>query len=262
MAHLTVGADDRSTLGRLLAVIDLCLAAQTPVTLTHVVAETGLPKTTAWRIMRELTRRGLLDRTPEGRYTPGLRLVEIGNQAATRLSLQTVVTPELTDLHLRTGGAAVWVADVRNDDEWVIVNSIYNRRAAETRYVGTWQHSPRDPAVLASSLGILGMADRPGRAQTLIHRVPRLTPYTETNPGRVQKALVRAHEEHQVVEHEAFRLGWSCLAVPVVDRRSARTVAVVGVVERSPSFVPSKFLRLAHAAADSIGLQLAQTGER
>jgi IclR family acetate operon transcriptional repressor len=247
-------ADDRSMLARVLTVIEVCLAHDDALPLSDLARASGLPKPTAWRIAESLTTRGLLQRTADG-YLAGLGLVELGNRAAGRLGLRADVTPELADLHARTG-AAVWVVDVRSDSDWTLVDSVYDRAAGAGRYAETWPHAPSDPQILASAFGVLALADRPDLAEPLLRQgVPRLTPHTEVDAGRVLAAIDRARAERVVVEKERFRLGWSCLAVPVVDRSSGRTVSILGVVQRTPRFAAGRLARAAADAADALSHQ-------
>lgn len=243
--------DDRTVLGRVLAVISVCLEQKDPITLGDLARGAGLPKPTVWRIAEDLTRRGLLQRVPDG-YLGGPGLIELGNRAAGQQALRSIVTPELSELHARTG-AAVWVVDTRSNTDWTLVGSLYDRRAAETKYAETWQHSPGDPAVLASALGVLALARRPHVAEQLLTRgVPRLTPHTEVNPDQILKAMERGLDNQEVVERESFRLGWSCLAVPVFERETRKIAAVVGVVDRTPRFNTRHLLNIAHTSAATL----------
>lgn len=211
---------ERSMISRAMAVIECCLDSEEPVPLAALVARTGLAKATAWRIAEDLVRRGMLQRIPDG-YVGGMGLVDLGNRAAARTTLREAVTPALLELHERTR-AAVWIVDIRSDDDWPLLYSAYDTRAAESRYAETWQHSPHDPAVLASALGLLAFASRPTGAERLLRRgVPRLTVHTTVGQKQIEAAISRAGQDCEVVEHERFRLGWSCLAVPVTDRAGA-----------------------------------------
>ncbi len=242
-------------LGRILAVIDFCLDQTEPVSLAEMAEATGLPKPTAWRIAQSLVDRHLLDHTVDG-YTSGVGLVVLGDRAAEQSAMRAAITPQLADLHRQTR-AAVWAVDVRSDVDWPLVDSIYDTVVARTRYAESWPHSPDNPALLGSALGILAYSQRPGDVEPLLRAgVPRLTPYTEVAPRLIESALRRARDAGEVVEHGRFRLGWSCLAVPITDRKSGETVAVLGVVDRTPRFVSARLLRAAHASAAAISQNL------
>ncbi|MFT3970811.1 MAG: IclR family transcriptional regulator C-terminal domain-containing protein [Micropruina sp.] len=192
--------------------------------------------------------RGLLQRTPTG-YAGGAGLVERGNRAAGQSALRPVVIPELAELQRRTG-VAVWMVDVSSAAEWVLVGSIYDRIAAHTQYSDDWPRRPQDPAVLASALGAVALADEPAAVDKLLRRgVPRLTPHTAIEPIRALAALHRAKDAGALIEHGRFRLGWSCVAVPVMHTVEHRTVGVVGAVDRTPRFMADRLLRATQATA-------------
>lgn len=246
---------DRSMVSRTLAVLDECLDASAPVTLGDLTRSTGLPKTTSWRIAESLVARGLLARVG-GAYAAGAGLISRGARAAEREPFRNAALPELADLHLATGAAA-WVVDIRVPSDWVLVGSMFSRTAA-TCSPDDWPRDARDPAVLASALGIVAHAEHERALDELLRRgVPRLTPDTIVDPTRVLATIQRAKDDGAAVEHSRFRLGWSCLAVPIRDRTTGATVGVLGVADRTPRFTEARFLAATRAAGTSIETQLA-----
>ncbi|WP_454169584.1 helix-turn-helix domain-containing protein [Microbacterium paulum] len=238
-------------LSRILSVLDQCLKAPGPLTLTSLSAASGLPKTTTWRIAESLVAQDLLLRSTEG-YLASNGVVKRGEQAAKHNLLRSIVLPELVELHHQTS-AAVWAVDVRRDHDWVIIASVYDPSAVQNNYRDDWQHDPRDPAILSSALGHVALADRHDLVDGLLQRgVPRLTRYSETSPAQILRALGQAHEDREFIEHGKFWLGWSCLAVPITDRVSGLTVGVLGVVDRTPRFLERRLSRVAHLTATRI----------
>jgi DNA-binding IclR family transcriptional regulator len=249
-------ADDHTMLGRLLSIIDVCLESARPVSLSELADGSGLPKATAWRIAQSLVERRLLQRTDEG-YSGGVALASMGTRVVEQTRLRTAAIPHLVELHGRTR-AAVWVVDIRSNTEWPTIGSVYGGAGA-TQYTDNWDHNPNQPAVLASALGILALAQTPARAEELMRRsVPRLTRNTEVEPHRIDAALRLARESGEVVERERFVLGWSCLTLPIVDPATGQMTAVLGVVDRTPRFDTGRLLRTARSTADALssGLRL------
>lgn len=83
-----------------------------PRSLADLVEGTGLSRATAHRLAGALVAHGLLRRTEQGRYTLGLRLLELGRASAEGLPLADLARPALARLRDQTGESAqLYVAD-------------------------------------------------------------------------------------------------------------------------------------------------------
>lgn len=243
--------DDGTVLGRAMMVIEACLDSTGPISLADLTAATGLPKPTVRRVANNLVQRDLLQRGPQG-YISGSGLVLAGTRAAEQRATRLAATPFLEELHQRTN-AAVWMVDVSAATHWPMVNNLYGPDQHQSRYAGTWPHSPTDPAVLATALGIVALTNRPADVELLIRSgIPRLTPYTGARPRQVAAAMIRFANSGIAVEHQGCVLGWSCLAVPVMHNDGSGVSAVLGLVSRTPRFLAARFATLAQASADAI----------
>lgn len=238
----------RSLVHRIVAVLEACLASTEPLALAELARATGLPKPTAWRLAESLTARGLLARTPGG-YLGGSALAVWGERAARQARIREIVVPELLELHQLTR-APVWAVDVSDDRGWVVIGQVYDREAVQRGYSEGWLHDPKDPAILAGALGLVALHQRPELVDGLLRRgIPRVTPDTEVRPARVLAHLGTVADAGHAIEHGRVWRGWSCLAVPVVEPVNGLTVAVLGVVDRTPRFVATRFVVASHRAA-------------
>ncbi len=93
-----------------MGVLDKALALLTaleaePVTLSGLMARTGLPRATAHRLAAALEVHGMVERDPEGRYRLGSRLAELGRMAGAgrHRSLVETALPVLAGLRDTTG---------------------------------------------------------------------------------------------------------------------------------------------------------------
>ncbi|MEV4708760.1 helix-turn-helix domain-containing protein [Actinoplanes sp. NPDC049316] len=91
---------------RLLRVLDAFSAARPELSLADISRTTGLPSATLYRLLRELTDHGAIQRTSTGRYAVGLRLWEIGRLAPAVSRLDEVAVPYLAALYEATHGAS------------------------------------------------------------------------------------------------------------------------------------------------------------
>jgi IclR family transcriptional regulator, pca regulon regulatory protein len=70
---------------------------------SDLVAATGLPMPTVYRVVMTLVSEGYLDHLPSGDYRPGVRTLTLGTAALRSLDFVSVATPKLRELGERTG---------------------------------------------------------------------------------------------------------------------------------------------------------------
>lgn len=96
---MTDGPVPKSVLARGVTLLRVCGDADTALSLAELALRTGLPKPTAHRLIGELVRLGLVERTPEGSYRIGLALFVLGQSAPSIRELRDTALPFLGDLH-------------------------------------------------------------------------------------------------------------------------------------------------------------------
>jgi DNA-binding IclR family transcriptional regulator len=92
----------------------------------------ALPKPTALRLARKLTELGALERTPDGEYVIGLRLLEIASLAPRGHGLRATALPYMQDLHHATGQHVLLA--VRDGGAAVLVERLSARGAGRVMY--------------------------------------------------------------------------------------------------------------------------------
>lgn len=81
-------------------------ASASPVTLSELAHESELPVSTVARMLATLERTGFLHRDTESRYSPGIRLIQIGLSSLRRVSIYEMAEPHLVHLTDVTGETA------------------------------------------------------------------------------------------------------------------------------------------------------------
>lgn len=89
----------RTVSSRLLEVMFAFQPDHSALSLADLVRKTGMPHATVRRLVMELTDWGALDRRPDGRFTVGLRLWQLGTLAPLTEPLRTLAQPFLEDLY-------------------------------------------------------------------------------------------------------------------------------------------------------------------
>ncbi|PPK97914.1 DNA-binding IclR family transcriptional regulator [Kineococcus xinjiangensis] len=215
----------RSVTSRVLAVLGAFDADHAELPLTAVAERSGLPLSTAHRLVAELTAWGALTRTAGGSYRVGLRLWELGQLAPG--SWRELAHPWLQELSAATR-ENVHLA-VCDGTEVLYVEKVHGRRAVPI--------ASRVGGRLPLHTTGVGKVLLAWRGAEFVHtylarELERPTPYALTEPGRLHRELEEVRRRGWASTAEEMTLGSCSLAVPV--RRgggaSGRVVAAVGVV--------------------------------
>ncbi len=191
--------------------------------LSALARRSGLPLTTAHRLVAELASGGLLTRLPSGEYVVGRALWDLGLLAPAQAGLRDVASPFLHDIYAATL-ATVHLA-VRDGDRALYVD----RLAGSASVPVVSQIGSRLP-LHATGVGKVLLAHAPDdvRSQVLADLV-RVTPYTITQPGRLEEQLRRVRREGWAQTSEEMSLGACSVAVPV-RTGDDEVVAALGLV--------------------------------
>ena len=103
---------------------------QQPRSLAELMAVTGLPRATTYRLATALEAHGLVRRDADGRFALGLGLVALGRAAAHGLGLPEVARPALEALRDATGESAQLY--VRDGDRRVCVEALESPHGLRT----------------------------------------------------------------------------------------------------------------------------------
>lgn len=95
-------AQGEPVVDRALGILDAFDEQGGSLTLAQIVSRTNLPKATALRLINRLVKWGALERTTEGAYVIGLRLLEVATLAPRGHGLRSTAVPFLQDLHRAT----------------------------------------------------------------------------------------------------------------------------------------------------------------
>ena len=114
---------------RLLAAFE---SQEQSLSLTSLAARAQLSKSTTLRLARRLTEWGALERTPQGDFVIGLRLLEVASLAPRGHGLRSAALPFMEDLHHVTGQHVLLA--VRDGHQAVLVERLSAHRAGRVAY--------------------------------------------------------------------------------------------------------------------------------
>ncbi|GAA2353085.1 IclR family transcriptional regulator [Streptomyces violaceusniger] len=212
---------------RLLAVLDCFDVAHPALSLTEVATRSGLPVSTARRLIGELCKWGGLERLDDGRYRIGIRLWTIGTLAPQQRGLREAALPYMHDLFQATqeniqltvldGHEALCIEKISSDKAVPTQTRIGGRLPLHATGVGK--------ALLAfSARELFDAVTEAGLA--------RMTPHTIIQPGRLAAALAEVRKSGVAYSCEEMTLGAVSVAAPILSLDGG-VRAALGIVAHS-----------------------------
>ncbi|WP_407547431.1 IclR family transcriptional regulator [Streptomyces sp. Pv4-95] len=235
----------RPVLGRALQILGAFSANCPEMTLSELSRRSGLPVSTVYRMLGELTAWGALERSDQGRYRVGLRLWEVASLAPRGQGLRERALPFLEDLSQITR-ENVQLA-VREGTEVVFVERIAGSGAVPvlTRVGGRF-------ALTVTGVGLVLLAHAPAdvQEQALAGPLERFTPGTVTDPRALRRMLAEARTHGYAVSDRQVTMDALSVAAPV--HRGGAVIASVSLVVRHGSTSAHALARLVCTSARAI----------
>jgi DNA-binding IclR family transcriptional regulator len=231
--------------GRLLAVLDAFGPQQRALSLSEIARRADLSLSTAHRLVCELARWGALERGPGGRYSIGLRLLELAALSPRGLGLREAAFPSLDELHHRTRGNVH--LGVRDGIEVVYVETI---RACATHPTNGRMGDRWPMHVTGTGLVLLAFGGRDLQERVLAGPLERITPLTVIDPAQLRRELAQIRRSGFAVARGRITLPDVVVAVPVYDQLGgvAAAISVVVEAERAQPLVLANMLTGASTA--------------
>jgi DNA-binding IclR family transcriptional regulator len=193
------------------------------LTLAQIVRRTGLPRSSAHRMLERLVQLRWLRRSGRD-YELGMRLVELGSLAVHQDRLVRAAAPLLGELH-RATGLVVHLA-VLDGPDVVYLDKIGDRAlgAVPTRVGG------RQPAhCTAVGKAILAYCDQDAEIDLQV----RKTKYSISTSSQLAAELAKVRSHGVAFEREESLLGFGCVAAPIGGPGEAvAAVSVCGPMNR------------------------------
>ena len=266
MTHVAgnVSSPGATVTGRALALVGAFDEEHRRLTLTELAQRAGLPVPTAHRLVGELVTWGALARTSAGDYVIGRRLWDLGLLAPHNAGLVELASPYLHDLYgatlatvhlaVREGTEVLYVDRLRGSTSVPIVSTVGSRLPMH-----------------ATGVGKVLLAFAPAEVQrAVLADLPRITPYTITQPGTLQRQLAAVLRDDYATTVEEMSLGACSVAVPV--RRSTapggrpdrhgNVVAALGIVVPSLKRDRARLVSALQVASRGISRSLGSRHER
>lgn len=192
-----------------------------PLTLTELSNRAATNKVTVLRILANLEARGYVERDDAGKYSLGLRLLQLGLRKSAATDLRSVAHPVLRELRDRfdetvnlgilDGGGILYID---------ILESSLGLRMAATVGARDDVHSTAIGKAIASNWG----GDRRGRLE-LLGLLPK-TSRTITRAALLERELEVVRLRGYSIDDEENETGARCIGAPVFDHTGACVAAI------------------------------------
>jgi DNA-binding IclR family transcriptional regulator len=237
---------------RSIAILNL-LSVKKEATLSEIHISLSLPKTSVYQILLTLEREGLVRRTADiSRFSLGLKLFELGNQAVAHFDIRVEAIPILQKLMLETNQTChLGVLDGKDGVYLAKVESLQPIK------INSWA-GKRLP-LHATSMGKVLLC-RKSRSEIIdilgTGPLQAITCNTITAIEMLIEQLDVAREKGWALDDEEAELHTRCIGVPVFDS-SERIVAAISVSGLS-AIMPDSILPVMAKSAISAALELSQ----
>lgn len=222
--------EGKTSLGKALLLLDAFRELTPPVGVSDLAKRVGLPKSTAFRLLRDLASAGFVER--EGRdYRLGLPLFELGNRVAPCRpnGLRDAAMHHLGELHASTG-RSVQIA-VLDGVETVNIAKVSRQIATRRHHMQPGTRMPASCSSMGKAIVAFSLSDT---VRAVIDAgLPIRTRYSISTVPRFLSELAQVRERGIAFDREELALGVVGVAAPVMFNGLA--IAAVSVSMPAPT---------------------------
>lgn len=244
------GSSGRSSLSRHLAILDAFDADAAFLTLSQIARRSGIPISTAHRLVAELEEHRFIERLDDRTFRLGVRLWELAARTPGALGLREVALPHMQQVH----------ASVRQHTQLGVLSGsevlFVERLSMKDAVVNATLVGGR-LALHASASGLVLLAHAPLDAQEayLSSERERFTASTPHDSAALRLLLAQARHDGFVVADGYIHVDARGIAVPVRGPEGA-VVAAVAVVVPNDETDPASIISILRKAAGRISAEL------
>ncbi|BBH23499.1 IclR family transcriptional regulator [Paenibacillus baekrokdamisoli] len=210
------------------------LSAQDSLSLIELAELVNQPKSSLYRIILTLEKRGFISRSQEdGKYCLGYKQLIITKNLLERSSLRNAALTEMNKLVEKYGDTVNLCVLMEQEILYVeIIEGTYALRMSDK--IGS--KSPFHATATGKAIAAFLQEDQV-RDMIAAQGLPRLTPNTITEESSFYKELEQVREQGFAVDNEEITQGARCIGVPIFDMfgHVAGAISISGAVHRFPN---------------------------
>ncbi len=199
---------------RMTRLLDALAASPVPTSLKHLAQSAALHPSTAHRILTAMVNDRMVERAEQGNYRLGMRLIELGNLAKSRVSVRELALPFMRELHAAIGEAVN--LSVRREDAIVYIERTSSGRSM-MRVVNVI--GGRAPLHITAVGKLFLLEDGAAGLRQYARRtgLPAHTRNSLTSLSALEKDLDKARRLGYALDHEEAELGVRCIGAGIRD---------------------------------------------
>ena len=241
---------------RALSIMELVAESSRGMSNSDISRRLKIPKSSASYILRVLENRAYLDRSDEGKYRLGLKLMSLSGDALTHLDVREIAKPilkrfvkksRLPEAHLAVldNGRAVYVEKVESETSFIKMDIwVGHRLPIHTTAIGKVLVSELPNEEILKILKLRGMAQK--------------TKKSITSQKRFLKALEKTREFGFAIDNEENSDDVRCVAAPIYDS-GGQIIAALGtsstILHIDEEHLP-KIVEMVTDAADKVSIKM------
>ena len=202
-----------SSLGNAFKIIELVVEHQADgLSFTQILQETGLPRSSSHRLLKEMTALNLLTYEAETKtYRGGFSLAALGAQVISNFDIRQSSRPALKALHDALG--YVVTLSICGEENGIYIDKI------EARDFGIRLHSEigKSFPLHCTAMGKIHLAFGPQklRDHILASKLDAYTEATITTPETLRAELERVRTQGYAIDDEEISRGLTCIGAPI-----------------------------------------------
>jgi len=223
-------ARETGTLGKLMVLLDLVTHADAPLRFTDILSLAGQPRGTLHRQLGHLVEEGLIEVDVDGRYAPGLRLLDFAARSWARNEFRLIAEPHLADLQQATG-ETVHLGVLRGS------SIIYLDKVEGRQPVRMYSQIGNASPCYCTGVGKAALSRLPAESLTNLLADLSFTRFTASTHVSAETLLAEIREIADLgyaFDREEHEAGIRCVAAPVwsEDRTFIGGVSITGPAYR------------------------------
>lgn len=228
------------------------------VSLVEIHRELGIPKSTAYELIKTLALRGYLRHVGDSRkYSLGLKIIELGNQAACEVDIRVEAIPVLRELMRKTNYTCH--LGVLDGNEGMYLVKVEGKQHIR---LDSWEGKRISLHSTGVGKALLAWQDEENINEILNRRL--LDPKTEmtiTDPNRLREHLAVTKERGWALDDQENEPYIRCIGVPVLDPegRAIAAISISGLTNQLSDEALPGLSSLAKDAATELSAKLGLT---